>query len=269
MGTRLVEGRLFEPRDREGSEPVVVVNRTMASHVWPGKSPLGECLYWSAWIDSLTTCSRVIGVVGNANSYLLRETPHMHYYVPFGQEKGIGGTNMLVRPRPGSEAEVMAAMRKVMTDIDPAISFVQATLLQDAVDPQIRPWRLGAAMFTLLGALALVVAAVGLYSVMSYFVAQRTQEIGVRIALGARAANIVALVFRSGVTMVAAGVVIGAVTALLAGRFIEPLLFETSARDPMVMGGVAAILLGVAVLASVMPALRARRVDPMEALRAE
>jgi hypothetical protein len=241
----------------------------MASVVWPGKSPLGECLYWHQSRDSLTTCSRVVGVVGDANAYQLREQPHMHYYVPFGQEKGMGGTTLLVRPRPGAESDVMAAMRQVMVDIDPTISFVQATLLQDAVDPQIRPWRLGAAMFTLLGALALVVAAVGLYSVMSYLVAQRTQEIGVRIALGARAANILALVLHSGVTMAVAGIVIGTAVALLAGRFIAPLLFETSPRDPLVLGGVGAVLLAVAVLASVVPALRATRVDPMEALRTD
>jgi len=117
--------------------------------------------------------------------------------------------------------------------------------------------------------LALVVAAVGVYSVMSYLVAQRTHEIGVRIALGARSSHIVSLVLKGSVAMAVGGLAIGMIVALLAGRFIEPLLFETSARDPLVLGGVAATLLAVAVLASAVPALRAKRVDPIEALRAD
>jgi len=133
----------------------------------------------------------------------------------------------------------------------------------------VRPWKLGATMFTLLGVLALVVAAVGLYSVMSYLVAQRTQEIGVRIALGARSSNIVSLILRGSVGMAAAGLVIGTVITLATGRFIQPLLFETSAKDPMVLGAVAAVLLVVAIAASVVPALRAKRVDPIAALKAD
>jgi ABC-type antimicrobial peptide transport system permease subunit len=160
-------------------------------------------------------------------------------------------------------------MRKLLLEIDPSISFVQGVMLQDSVDPQVRPWKLGAAMFTLLGVLALIVAMVGVYSVMSYLVAQRTREIGVRIALGAQSSNIVSLVLRGSVAMAAGGLGAGMVVALLLGRFIEPLLFETSARDPLVLGGVAVTLLAVALLASAVPALRAKRVDPIEALRAE
>jgi len=149
------------------------------------------------------------------------------------------------------------------------VTFVSARYLQESIDPMVRPWKLGATMFTLLGVLALVVAAVGLYSVMSYLVAQRTQEIGVRIALGARSSNIVSLILRGSVGMAAAGLVIGTVITLATGRFIQPLLFETSAKDPMVLGAVAAVLLVVAIAASVVPALRAKRVDPIAALKAD
>jgi ABC-type antimicrobial peptide transport system permease subunit len=124
-------------------------------------------------------------------------------------------------------------------------------------------------MFGLMGVLALVVAAVGLYSVMSYLVAQRTHEIGVRIALGARDGDILTLVLRSSLGMAGLGVVLGLGLAFASGRFVAPLLFETSPRDPVVFGGVAAAMLAVALLASVLPAIRARRVNPMEALRAE
>ncbi|MGH7655559.1 MAG: FtsX-like permease family protein, partial [Gemmatimonadaceae bacterium] len=131
------------------------------------------------------------------------------------------------------------------------------------------PWRLGASMFGMMGLLALLVAALGLYSVMSYLVAQRTHELGVRIALGASEANIVSIVFRSSVGMATLGIAIGLALSLVAGRFIEPLLFHTSARDAGVYSGVAFTLLAVAVLASVIPALRAKGTDPMEALRTE
>ena len=124
-------------------------------------------------------------------------------------------------------------------------------------------------MFTLLGVLALIVAAVGLYSVMSYLVAQRTREIGVRIALGARTTSIVGLILRNGVSLAGLGVGIGIVLALAGGRFIAPLLFDTSPRDPAVLGSIAALLLAIAALASAVPALRARSVDPMEALRSD
>jgi ABC-type antimicrobial peptide transport system permease subunit len=153
--------------------------------------------------------------------------------------------------------------------MDATIAYVDESTLQDDVDPQVRPWTLGASMFGLMGILALLVAAVGLYSVMSYLVAQRTHELGVRIALGASGRNIVSLVLRSGVGMALLGIVIGLGMALIAGRFIEPLLFNTSARDAGVLAGVAVTLFGVAVLASVLPAMRAKGTDPMEALRTE
>jgi ABC-type antimicrobial peptide transport system permease subunit len=120
-----------------------------------------------------------------------------------------------------------------------------------------------------MGALALVVAAVGLYSVMSYFVTQRAQEFGVRMALGAQSSGILLLVLRSSVLLALVGVVIGSVIAINVGGFIEPLLFETSARDPVVLGSVGVTLLLVAVLASVVPAIKAKRVNPIDALRAE
>ena len=160
-------------------------------------------------------------------------------------------------------------MRTEMLKLNSGISFVRVESLQSSLDPQIRPWRLGATMFGLFGALALLVAAIGLYSVISYLVTQRTHELGVRIALGAQVGNIVGLVVRYGVGLAVVGVAIGTVLALNAGRWIEPLLFDTSPRSPAIFALVAAVLLLVALLASVVPAWRASRVDPIEALRSE
>ena len=271
VGTRIVEGRGFTEGDRLGSEPVVLVSRSMARIFWPNRSPIGECFQLSPFRDSLATapCSRIVGITADAHQFALVEEPDMHYYIPLEQERALRGATLLVRPRPGAESKVIADIRQLMVRVDPSVTYVSTRYLQESIDPMVRPWRLGAAMFTLLGVLALVVAAVGLYSVISYQVAQRNHEIGVRIALGAQASNIVTLVVRNSASMAAIGVVIGTVIVLLTGRFIQPLLFETSPRDPVVLGGVAGALLTVAVLASSVPALRAKRVDPITALKAE
>jgi putative ABC transport system permease protein len=132
-----------------------------------------------------------------------------------------------------------------------------------------RSWRLGAALFTAAGLLALLVAGVGIYGTIAYTFSQRTQEIGVRIALGAQGSSIIALVLKSSVSVAAIGVVIGTGVALWAGKFAKPLLYDTAPNNPFVLGGVALVLLGVAVVASLVPAIRAKSVDPLEALRAE
>lgn len=268
VGTRVVRGRAFTPADREGTEPVTVVSELMAKTLWPGREAIGECLFTGVSKDKLTQCSRIVGIVADVHRYRLREPPGTHYYVPMGQERGMGGTALIVRPR-GEPSSVIPEIRTMMQHLDPTISFVNQSTLQTDVDPLVRPWKMGASVFGMMGILALLVAAVGLYSVMSYLVAQRTHELGVRIALGAQGRDIVSLVLKSSVGMALLGIVIGLGLALAAGRFIEPLLFETSPRDAGVLGGVSLALFSVAVLASLIPALRAKGTDPMEALRTE
>jgi ABC-type antimicrobial peptide transport system permease subunit len=137
------------------------------------------------------------------------------------------------------------------------------------VRQQVRPWRLGASFFGAFGTLALLLAAVGLYGVISYMVTQRTHEMGVRVALGAQARDVARLVVREGVGVTAVGTVIGLAAALAGGRFVESLLYEVSPRDPLVLAVVAVTLLSIAVAATLVPAWRAMRVDPVVALRAE
>jgi predicted permease len=263
MGTRLLKGRTFTDQDRAGSERVAIVSDVMARTLWPRQDPLGQCLL----IMNLP-CARIVGVVADARRFTLREDPHMHYYVPLGQETSIGGTTLLVRPT-GDPERLANTVRRTLLAIDPGLGYIQAQSVQQIIDPQIRPWKLGASVFGLAGVLALLVAAVGLYSVLSYLVAQRAQELGVRIALGAKAGNILRLVLRDSLGMTLLGIVAGAALALIAGRFLQALLFDTSARDPVVLAAVAVALILVAVAASVLPARRANHVDPMEALRAE
>ena len=264
-GTRLLRGRAFTAADLSTGARVTVVNETMAKTLWPGREAIGECLL----IDTMP-CASIVGVVEDARRFSLREEQAMQYYIPLGQERalGFGGRKLFVRPT-GSGAGLPERLRAAMLRLNPGIGFVTVEPLQQSLDPQIRPWRLGATMFGLFGALALLVAAIGLYSVISYLVTQRTHELGVRIALGAQVGDIVGLVIRYGVRLALAGIVIGTVLAYNAARWIEPLLFETSARNPLVFAGVTFVLLVVALIASVVPAWRASRTDPIEALRAE
>jgi ABC-type antimicrobial peptide transport system permease subunit len=209
-----------------------------------------------------------VGIVEDAHRNQLREPPAMQYYIPYGQENGFGGTVLMVRPR-GELAPVVPLIRKSVTSLDAMVEAVSVHPLQESIDPLIRPWRLGATIFVLGGGLALLVAALGLYSVMSYVVAQRTHEVGVRIALGAGAWQIVRLIVGQSVAMALAGVALGIGVALFAARFMEGLLFNTSPRDPAVLTVTSLTLVSVAVFASVVPALRAKRVDPIRALKAE
>jgi ABC-type antimicrobial peptide transport system permease subunit len=194
----------------------------------------------------------------------------MQYYLALHANTLPGSTaqSLLVRIR-GDAPAAVTTVRRAVTELGGPVRYVDVSLLEDRIRPQMRSWTLGAAMFTTFGLLALVVAAIGLYSVLAYGVAERMHELGVRAALGASRRRLVALVLRRGVQLVLAGVIIGVAIALAAAPKIQPLLFDTSPRDPLVLVSVAAVLLLVALLASVGPAWRATRVDPQQALRAE
>lgn len=270
MGTRVLEGRGFGEGDRAGSEPVAVVSRLTAATLWPGRSAVGECLYVGRpGPDSLPVpCARVVGVVEDMRRDDLREQPAMQYYVPLGQERGIGGRQILVRPRGNPSAFAPTLRREVLAAL-PGTLFVDVAPYTRYIDPLVRPWRLGATLFGVFGLLALAVAALGLYSLMAYTVAQRTHELGVRRALGAATPDLLRLVLVRGVITVAAGCIVGLGAALLGARFVGDLLFDTSPRDVGVFAVVTGTMLLVAVLASLLPARRAATVDPMVALRAE
>jgi predicted permease len=268
VGTRLRRGRLFTQYDRAGRQRVAVVNETMARMLWPGVDPVGQCLYILR-----EPCSTIVGVVEDARRSSLDEEAAMQYYIPLEQETGMGGEYLLVRPRSRSGSadfrQVAEMLRAELLSIDPNLGYISIETLQEALDWQIRPWRLGATMFGIFGGLALVIAAVGLYSVVAYTVEQRKHELGVRVALGASRTHVVALVFRESLGAAVAGLAIGIAIALLTGGFVEPLLFHVTADDRHVLVLVTLTLLSVATIAAMLPALRAGRADPMQALQAE
>jgi ABC-type antimicrobial peptide transport system permease subunit len=235
----------------------------MARMIWGDEDPIGRCIRLA---EDATPCYTVVGVVGDiVRGFAEGPTPHM--YVSWWQQPS-PGSGVFVRTR-GPAADVMESVRRGLQPLMPGPAYVEAWSVQDFVDPEMRPFRLGATMFTLFGALALLLAAVGLFSVISYNVSQRTHELGVRIALGAGAADLLRLVMREGLTITIIGTMIGVIVALLTGRFLTPLLFSVSPRDPLTYVVVVATLIVAALGATLLPALRASRVDPNVALRSD
>ena len=191
----------------------------------------------------------------------------LHYYRSIDQT-GPDQGGLLVRVS-GSPEAMGETIRKALQAEMPGASYVTARPMKEVFEPNIRSWRLGATMFLAFGALALVLAGIGLHSVIAYNVVQRTHELGVRAAFGARAADLIRLIVREGLRVTAVGMAIGVGVALLGGRWISPLLFREKAHDPWVIGSAIALLLGAGLLACLIPAARAARVDPNVALRTE
>lgn len=269
MGLTIRRGRGFEASDRKGAPPVAVISESMAHHIWPNDDAVGPCLYIGR--DS-ADCTRVVGVVEDARRNGVTEPPRMILYVPIAQEApadGVRGSWKLLARTAGDPRRVIAAVRRVTLEADARVRFADVRAFQDLIDPQLRSWTLGATLFSVFGLLALVVAAVGLYSVLSFDVAQRTREIGLRSALGATAASVVRLFIVRAVWLTAAGTAVGVLAAFALATRIEHLLFETAPRDPATFAGVALALTVVAIIAAVLPAWHATRVDPNVALRAE
>ena len=265
MGTRILRGRGFTAEDRGNAPRVGVVSESMAKVLWPGKEPIGQCMRVRA--DTMP-CTTVVGIAEDMVQGDLTSDKRYHYYLPFEQAPQSGGTFAMLRMR-GDPAAQQEAVRKAMQRVMPGQSYVTVKPFAEIVDQQRRSWRLGATMFVAFGVLALVVAAVGLYGVIGYNVTQRMHELGVRVALGAQSGDILGLVVGQGVRFAVAGVALGTVLAYLASRWLEPLLFKQSAKDPLVYSAVGAVLILVALAASAAPAFRASRADPNTALRAE
>ena len=264
MQTRIIEGRAFTDADRHGTPPVAVVSRAMARVLWPNASALGRCIRIGA---STMPCTTVIGVVEDATYNSLTDDLRYTQYLPVAQALPTGGNKLMLRV--ASPSISLEALRRELQRAMPAGGYVTLEPLDDIVDAQRRSWALGATMFVAFGMLALIVAAVGLYGVIAYNVVQRMHELGIRIALGARSSDVVRLVVRQGLWFAAVGVGLGSCAALVASRWVQPLLFDESATDPAVYAFVGAVMLLVSIAASAVPAIRATQADPNTTLRSE
>lgn len=266
-GSRVLRGRDFPRGMGRSMPPVVIVNDAMAQAQWPGMDAVGRCMRFALG----GTCYTVIGVVETALWGQLLEKPQPQYYLPVDNPPDSVDfwlSSIVVRSAPGARTEASAALARVIREVFPGGRPGVATMEQ-YVEPEYRPWRLGALLFTSLGLLALIVASLGFYSTVAYTVAQRTREFGVRSALGARAPDIVRQVVWSVVKVAVVGIAAGVVLALAAGRFVASLLYGVSPGDPGVLVGVSLTLLAVAAAAALAPGWRAARVDPAIALQSE
>jgi putative ABC transport system permease protein len=263
MGIPLIRGRLFNDQDQLNTPRVFLINQTMARRFWPDQDPIGKQIKTDA--DGPT--GAVIGVVGDAKHYFLGEDAQPQMYDAFSQSPGIFAT-VVVRSTvdPMSLAE---PVRQAVWKVDGDQPMWKVRTLESLIDRSVANNRFLMALMGVFAALALALTIIGLYGVMSYAVSQRTQEIGVRMALGAGARNIHRMVLRQGMTLVVIGVAIGLAAAWLLTRLMANQLFGVSATDPLTFGSIPLVLTIVALLACWIPARRATKVDPIIALRYE
>ena len=264
MGTRILRGRAIEAQDVAGAPHAMVVSTSMAKTLWPNEDALGKCVRIGA---DTVPCTYVVGVAEDIKNNQLSDEPGLYYYLSadqFHPEQ----TGLLVRTH-GVASDQAKTVRRELQKLMPGTSYVTVTPFSDIVGRQMRSWSLGATMFVVFGLLALVLATIGLYGVIAYNVVQRSHEMGVRIALGAQQRDLVWLVVKQGMLLAVSGILIGGAITLAAASRVEPLLFDESARDPVVYALVGTAMLAVAAAASFIPARRASRVDPNQALRSE
>jgi len=265
MQIPLVDWRFFDARDTDKMPEVVIVNEAMAKKFWPGANPIGKKL--GALCDEGAVCRSVVGVVGDIRHEGLAEEAQPEIYVPH-QQVGMPNLSLVVRTS-GNPIAVVSAMRNEVRalDKDQPVALVQT--LEDHISQSVLQPRLLTMLLSTFAALALVLAAVGVYAMMSYSVSQRRGEIGIRIALGAMKADILRLIVGHAFLLVAISLTIGLAVALAATRLLRSLLYEVGIWDPFTFAAIIVLLLVVAIFAAWLPARRATKISPMVALRAE
>lgn len=266
VGVHLLDGRDFTSADQNGAQPVMIVSQTMARLAWPNQRAVGQCLVLGRWPE---LCAEVVGVVSDASMIGILPRPEVNYYEPVGQARFLGSLTITVRGTARARRTVTPMVSQDLSSQLPASTSLQIQDLKSSLDPWYAQWTEGATVLSAMGLLALLVTAIGMYSIIGYSVSQRTHEIGVRVALGARAGQVMRPVIFAGVKLALLGVALGLCVALALGRVVASLLYGTSPRDPVAMIAAASILVIASVAASFVPALRASRVDPVIALRAE
>lgn len=276
LGVPLLRGRAFTAVDREETPRVAIINESMAREFWPDEDPLGKRFRQSFSAMALLTGEEqevaefeVVGVVADGRDKSLRDEAGPRVFLPLAQSYR-GRVVLAVRlAATGAPDAIHDAIRTELRALDPALPRLAFAPLEELIADELVAQRIGAVLTTLFGVAGLLLTAVGLYGVLAFIVAQRTREIGVRIALGAERRTVIAEVLRRGALLAGIGAGVGIAAAAALGRTIEALLFGVHAHDPVAYGAVVAILFATALLASWLPARRAARVDPMVALREE
>jgi len=265
-GIPLVRGRWIEATDGVSSLPVAVVSEEFARRVFPDQDPIGQRLRVTADFGYGSHIWTVVGIAGDVKRGV-QQDPLPELYVPLPQF-GPGQLHVLLRTQAGA-APPMQQIREIVRQLDPGLPVRSLETVSAAVSREVAPTRFYMLMLAIFAGIAVVLASVGLYGVVAYLVSRRTREIGVRIALGARRQQVIGLVLRQGMQPAALGLVVGLLLTLALGRLASSLLFQVSPRDPTIMAAVTAVLSVVALVAVLLPARRASRIDPIKALRVE
>ena len=265
MNIPVLRGRVFEDRDAPDAPPVGVISEALAKTKWPNDDPIGKIIQYGNMDGDLRPFT-IVGVVGDVREASLADQPRATFYSNYRQRpRGASAFNFVIQGDAPAEAIIPAARRVVAElrpDVPPRFRTIQTVVSQSVADRRFVLLLVG-----VFGAAAMVLATLGVYSVIAYVVAQRRQEIGVRVALGAQSSDVLRMVLRQGFVLAALGIAIGTVAALLMARLLARFLYGIAPNDPVAFGGVILVLGVVALVASFVPALRATRVDPMTALR--
>jgi predicted permease len=265
MGIPLLEGRGFTEQDKTGSPPVVIINEALAQRLFPNQSALGKRL-------SLKTNSpgiEIIGVTRSVKHHELTENPLPHFDLPAMQRGYDSYTNVVLRVN-GKVTSIIPEVRNVLLGLDPTLDVTDITVMSSQIDKTLAATRLASTLIGVFGIVAMLLACIGLYGAMAWMVGRRTREVGIRMALGAQRADVLRLVLKQGLILIAFGVIVGIAAAFAATRFIDTQqLYQVSATDPLTFTGITLLLSAVALLACYLPARRATKVDPLIALRYE
>jgi macrolide transport system ATP-binding/permease protein len=259
MGIPLLSGREFTPADDERAALVAIVNETMAAQFWRGRNPIGERVrVKDRWMQ-------VVGIAKDSKYRSVRETAKPFFYVPLRQNLSVSAALFIRTPL--SPETVAVTLAREVHALDPGLAPYELIALQEQLDRSTSPQLVAVTLVSVLGALALLLAVIGLYGVMSYAVSQSTPELGLRMALGAGASSLVQLVLSRGLALTAGGTLLGAAVALALTRLLGNLLYHVSPRDPLVFGAAFGVMTIASLAACFLPAWRATRTDPAEALR--
>src|SRR5689334_13740427 len=266
MKIPLLSGRYYDARDGADGQKVAIVNQAFAKHFFANGDPLGKRLGFGCG-ESEGLCRTVVGVVGNIRQESITDEVAPEIYVPFSQMR-VNGVTLMVRTTSDPLALARSVRGEVLA-IDQNQPIYDVKTLAQRVGDAVAVSRSLMLLFAAFALLALVLGAVGIYGIVSYSVTQRTQEIGIRMALGARAANVLSLIMKNGLTLVLMGIVIGVGSAFGLTRFLATLLFGIEPTDGVTFVIVSSVFFVIAIVAALIPALRATRVDPVVALRSE
>jgi predicted permease len=272
MRMRLLQGRFFtDEENRKNARSVAVVTESMARYIWPGEPVIGKCFYMGGKGKD-SACTEVVGLVADARLFpSIRPTNEWAsaYYIPIEQVPGGASSRALLVRIIGDPAAVLPVLRRESQAAVADLPYVDAYRFDDVFESMLRPWRLGAVVFVVFGAVSVIVGAVGLAVVTAYTVTRRTREIGIRSALGAEKRHLVRLILRRSLFVIVIGLCAGMGLAWASSRILEAQLFNVTATDPRVLAWVALGVVAIGAVAAWVPARRAARVDPVVALRAE